>query len=169
MTMVAWLPPPPLCPPQPLPTWGRLFTLLVHLVPGGSFVDGTLTTTTMTITMMRIKPTRMTLGHLRVSDSSSGFAMTLTISTRLEERTMTLMKMMREEGSPRVQLFWGPNSPSRGVARTMARAVAVEVATAVALASCRIWCRDCHLGRPHWGGGGGEWTPVASPPMLHCC
>ncbi len=62
----------PLCPPQPLPTWGILFTLLVHLVPGGSFVDGALTMTTMTITMTRIKPTRMTFDHLRGSNSPSG-------------------------------------------------------------------------------------------------
>jgi hypothetical protein len=59
-TMVAWLPPPPLCPPQTLPTWGTLFILLIHLVPWGSFIDGALTTTTMTITMMRIKLTRTT-------------------------------------------------------------------------------------------------------------
>jgi hypothetical protein len=68
-TMVAWLPLPPVCPLQPLPTWGTLFTLLIHLVPWGSFVDGALTTTTITITMMKIKPTRMTSHHLSASNS----------------------------------------------------------------------------------------------------
>jgi hypothetical protein len=46
--------------PAPLPTWGTLFTLLIHLIPGRSFVDDALTMTRMTITTTRIKLTRMT-------------------------------------------------------------------------------------------------------------
>jgi hypothetical protein len=73
-----------------MPTWGTLITLLVHLVPGESFVNSALTMMTMTIRMMRIKPARTTSHHLRASVSPSSIAMTSMMSTRLEEQTIML-------------------------------------------------------------------------------
>jgi hypothetical protein len=170
MMMVAWLPPPPLCPPQLLLTWGKLFTILDYLVLGGSLVGGALRT--MTITTTRIKPMRTTSRHLRASNYPSGFAMTTMVLTRLEERTMTLNSrfvcLLLNEVCRALRLVFSNSIPPEtnsstatnftaatitNLATTTATTVAKATATALALTNATTSL---------------FWLVVASPPCLHC-